>query len=56
MLFPAAPVPACNRNKNEQGNNDNEVARRGYLEFRPSRSENKAKNRGSQYEGHPGDK
>jgi hypothetical protein len=40
----------------EQANNENEVAGRGYLKFRPSHNEHEAKNGGSQYEGHAGDK
>jgi hypothetical protein len=40
----------------EQANNNSEVAGRRYLEFRPSHNEDEAKNRGSQYEGHAGDK
>jgi hypothetical protein len=40
----------------EQANNDSEVAGSGYLEFRPSHNEDEAKNSGSQYEGHAGDK
>jgi hypothetical protein len=40
----------------EQGNNGNEVAGCRYLEFRLSHNEDKAKNRGSQYEGHTADK
>jgi hypothetical protein len=39
----------------EQAKNDSEVARRGYLEFRPSHNEDEAKNSGSQDEGHAGD-
>jgi hypothetical protein len=40
----------------EQGNNDSEVAGSGYLEFRPSRNEDEAKNGGSEDEGHAGNK
>ena len=40
----------------EQGDNDSEVAERGYLEFRPSHNEDEARNGGSEYEGHAGDK
>ena len=42
--------------QSEQANNENEVARRGYVEFRPSHNEDEAKNRGSQYERHSGNK
>jgi len=40
----------------EQGSNDNEVAGGGYLEFRLSHNKDEAKNRGSEYKGHAGDK
>ena len=40
----------------EQANNENEIAGHRYLEFRPSRNEDEAKNRGSQDEGHAGEK
>ena len=42
--------------QSEQANNENEVARRGYVEFGSSHNEDETKNRGSQYERHPGDK
>ncbi len=42
--------------QSEQANNENEVARRGYVEFGSSHNEDEAKNRASQYERHPGDK
>ena len=40
----------------EQANDERELVGRGYLEFRHSHNEDEAKNRGSQYEGHAGDK
>ena len=55
MRFPVARVLRLTEQR-EQGNNDKEVAGRGYLEFTPSHNEDETKNRGSEYEGHAGDK
>ena len=40
----------------KQGDNDNEVAGSGYLEFRPSHNKDEARIRRTEYKGHASDK